>query len=189
MLADERESTHMPQISRLLATTLLAVIALWPGAAAAQPQPEQPAAPLMTVEQAQAAYAAAGYTVDRAYAWDWTRPPVTSFKVHSQNDGRVLMVLVYPSSTAADTARLLAAGALPPSAQGTNPHMVPGYGPSLWSGNVGLVQSSAEQLMRVYEARGTGMPGDRVVLEDPTLPNIAVDLDFQQALQGSAVNI
>jgi len=175
--------------------SLLAMIAVSPGLAVAQAQPVQPSAPLMTVEQARAAYTAAGYAVDQAYIWDWTRPPVTSFEVHGQNDGRVLMVLVYSSNSAADAARLQGASheqarnAGQPLAPGVNPHMVFGYGPSLWSGNVGLVQSTAEQLMRMYESRGTGMPGDGPILEDPTMPNIAVDLDFQQALQGSVVSL
>jgi hypothetical protein len=196
MLADERESTQMPNISRWIVTSLLAMGALWPGLAAAQTEPEQPSGPLLSIEQVRAAYGAAGYSVDRAYVWDWTRPPVTSFQVHGQSDGRVLMVLVYASNTAADSARLQAESheqalkAGQPGVVGTGPHMVLGYGPSLWRANVALVESTDSQLMRVYEARGTGMPGDKVFLEDPTMPNIAVDLDFLEALQQSgAVNV
>jgi len=161
---------------------------LSPGRAAAQTPPEPP----LSVAQVQAAYGAAGYNVDQAYAWDWTRPPVTSFQVHGQTDGRVLMVLVYASNTAAEGARLQAETheqAFGIGQGGAGPHMVLGYGPSLWRGNVALVQSTDAQLMRVSESRGTGMPGDKVFLEDPSLPNIAVDLDFQEALQSGAVNL
>ena len=105
------------------------------------------------------------------------------------------MVLVYASNTAAEGARLQAETheqALrfgQPGIVATGPHMVLGYGPSLWRGNVALVQSTDAQLMRVSEARGTGMPGDKVFVDDPSLPNIAVDLDFQEALQSGAVNL
>jgi len=154
--------------------------------------------PLMTVDQVRSAFNAAGYRVDQANTWDWTRPPVTSFEVHGLNDGRVLMVLVYPSTTAANDALLQAESheqalnAGQASTGGSGPHLVAGFGESSWSGNVALVETTESQLDRMYQAqmdRDNGILGNEVVLDDPAAPNIAVDLDFLQALQSSAANL
>src|SRR5690348_5685021 len=96
----------MLRVTRWFASCALATVALWPAAAAAQSEPQP--APLMSLDQARTAFNGAGYSVDQAYTWDWTLPPVTSFEVHGHNDGRVLMVLVYPSMTAAQDARHMA---------------------------------------------------------------------------------
>jgi hypothetical protein len=151
----------------------------------------------MTVDQVRDAFGGAGYTVDESRTWDWTWPPVTTFQVHT-NDTRVVLVLVYPSLTAAQDARKLAESheqALEsgqPGARGSGPHLVSGYGFSDWNGNVALVQSSALQLERLYDAqvdRDMRAVGDVGAVGDPSTPDIPVDLDFLEALRGSAVNL
>lgn len=181
------------RISQLLFASLLVASAAWPMSAAAQSDP-----PLMTVDQVRTAFTSAGYSVDQATTWDWTRPPVTAFEVHGLNDGRVLMVLVYPSMTAAYDALQLAQSheaalnAGQPLSSGSGPHMVSGFGTSTWARNVSLVESSESQLERMYQAqadRDNGIFTDQVVVDDPSAPMIAVDLDFIQALQASAANL
>jgi hypothetical protein len=107
------------------------------------------------------------------------------------------MVLVYPSQTAAEDARQMAESheqslnAGQPVARG-GPHLVSGYGPSDWNGNVALVQSSEVQLERLYDTqvnRDMRAVGDVGVVGDPSTPDISVDVDFLQALRGSAVNL
>jgi hypothetical protein len=179
-------------IARSFFASLLVAGALWPVSAAAQ------STPVMTVDQVRGAFTTAGYRVDGATSWDWTRPPVTSFEVHGLNDGRVLMVLVYPNMTAANDALLLAQSheqalnAGQPLASRGAPHMVSGFGMSTWSGNVALVESTESQLAAMYQAqvdRDNGVISDQVMVDDPSAPNIAVDLDFLQALQGGAANL
>jgi hypothetical protein len=186
----------MHRITRAVASSLLVACALWPVAATAQTQSLND--PLMTVDQVRDAFGGAGYRIDESHAWDWTWPPVTTFEVHGQNDGRVLMVLVYPSQTAAQDARQMAESheqalnAGQPFARGGGPHLVSGYGLSDWNGNVALVQSSEVQLERLYDAqvdRDMRAVGDVGVVGDPSTPDISVDVDFLQALRGSAVNL
>jgi hypothetical protein len=155
--------------------------------------------PLLSVDQARAAFTSAGYQVGQAHVWDWTQPPVATFDIHDQVNDRVVMVLVYPSATAAQLGRVeaeaheqtLSAGQ--PLTRSDGPHLVIGYGPSIWNGNIALVQTSQTQLERMYRAQtdrdnGVYVDPDRV-LGDPNLPTLAVDLDFQQALQNGAVNL
>ena len=82
---------------RSLAAGLAAAMCLWPVAAAAQSTGP-------TVEQVRAVYASAGFQVDSALTWDWTSPPVSTFRVHDASQGRELMVLVYPDPAAAQLA-------------------------------------------------------------------------------------
>lgn len=107
------------------------------------------------------------------------------------------MVQVYPSFDAAQTGRLqaesheqtLSGGS--PDANGTGPHLVDGYGPSVWSGNAALVQTTQSELNREYRAQ---IERDSDLYEDPAIQdltptNLAVDLDFLRALQSGAVNL
>src|SRR5205085_12138891 len=107
----------------------------------------------------------AGYQVDPAYEWEWTSPPVTSFQVHDPVGDRIVMVLVYPSNSAAALARQ--------DASAQREHLVIGYGPSSWNGNVALVQSSPWQLERAYQAQADRDNGVYVDVE-PQLARTAV---------------
>jgi hypothetical protein len=186
----------MHRFSRVVACSLLMASALWPVAGSAQTEPRN--APPITVEQVRDAFGGAGYALDESRAWDWTWPPVTTFEVHGRSDGRVLMVLVYPSMTAATDARLMAErheqslNVGDRVVRGSGPHLVSGYGLSVWNDNVALVQSSEVQLERLYDAetnRDMRASGDVGVVGDPSTPDISVDVDFLQALRGSAVSL
>jgi hypothetical protein len=178
---------------RSIAASLAAAVCLWPVAAGAQE-----AQPLraMTVEQARDTFAGAGYQVDEALSWDWTSPPVKSFQVHDPR-GRILMVLVYGSTTAAEAERLQAEAheqAQQPwqSVSGVGPHLVIGYGTSVWRGNVALVQTTQSELNRAYQSqqdRDNGQYVESTPAGEPGAPLLAVDLDFQQALDNGAVNL
>ena len=161
------------------------------GPALAQDAPE--ARPVATVEQLRSAFNATGYQADPALNWDWTSPPVSSFVVHDARRDRVLMVLVYPSVSAAEAARLQAAARDADSGQtGAGPHLVNGFGPSVWTGNVALVQTTQSSLDRDYQLqvdRDTGVRVDPDLVREPSLPTVAVDLDFQQALETSVANL
>jgi len=150
-----------------------------------------------TVEQARQAFSDAGYTVDQAHTWDWTSPPFATFQVKDSSRDRVLVVLVYPSVGAAQVARLQAASneqpsAARPSGGDVGPHMVIGYGPSTWSGNVAMVQTTGSQLLQLYQIQ-IDQSNDFYVNPDlaraSSQPQIAVDVDFQQALQNGLVNL
>src|SRR5215469_10596209 len=142
---------------RSLIVVAAAVACLWPVAATAQVQQFPQMAPeVRTVEQARQAFSDAGYTVDQAHTWDWTSPPFATFQVKDSSRDRVLVVLVYPSVGAAQVARLQAASneqpsAARPSGGDVGPHMVIGYGPSTWSGNVAMVQTTGSQLLQLYQ--------------------------------------
>jgi hypothetical protein len=151
-----------------------------------------------SVEQARAAFAGAGDQVDAAHTWDWMAPSFSSFQVRDTASDRVLMVLVYPGADAAQAARLEAAAheqalnaGIPVS--DAAPHLVTGYGPSTWMGNVALVETTGSQLDRLYKAqldRDTGLSVDPQLTQDPIDAGVAVDIDFQEALQrGAVVNL
>ena len=97
----------------------------------------QPAPSIETPDQVRAKFIALGYQVDEPTMW-WTNGS-TTFLVHdpigaSNGEGRVLMVLVYPDleTAQAERARAMSAeveqGA---SMDREEPHLVPGYGPSI----------------------------------------------------------
>jgi len=151
----------------------------------------------MGVGDVRAIFTNAGYQVGQTYAWDWTSPPVNSFQVRDPNSDRVLMALVYADQAGADTARAQAAAqdhtsgdaAMPNS---VGPRLVPGFGRSLWNGNVALVQTTEAELIREYQSRTdrtSGMDGEQLGLDAPALVNASVDLDFQLALIAGAVNL
>ncbi len=162
---------------RSLAASLAVAMCLWPVAAAAQDAPQTGP----TVEQVRGVFAGAGFQVDSALSWDWTAPPVSTFRVHDSAQGRELMVLVYPNAMAAQAAR------------DRGPHLVIGYGESVWRGNVALVQTTQAELDRAFQLQNDRDNGEFVVeppvVREPGLPSYAVDLDFLQALENSAANL
>jgi hypothetical protein len=151
-----------------------------------------------TVEQARDAFRSAGYTVSEAHSWDWMVPPVSSFQVQDATEDRVLMVLVYPSVSAAEAARLQAASHEQASkvesadSAGASPRLVTGYGPSVWNGNVALVEASGSQLRQLQQTQLDRDNNDSIETDSSQAPGqmgVVVDLDFQQALQRSTVNL
>jgi hypothetical protein len=169
---------------RSLVACLSVVVCLWPVSVGAQSQDTPSSSPSFTIDQARSAFSGPDYQLDRAYIWEWTVPPVASFQVRDLTNERVLMVMVYPDTNAAQLARL--------QAERTNEHLVVGYGPSTWQGNVALVQTTASQLQAVFQAqadRDNGVYVERGIAQDPATPNKAVDADFIEALNGGAANL
>jgi hypothetical protein len=105
------------------------------------------------------------------------------------------MVVVYASATAAETGLLQARArehAQHPGSVATtwsDPHLITGYGESVWRGNVALVQTTQAELDRLFQLQNDR---DNCVYVDPDAvqesqpPSFAVDLDFQQALDNHA---
>jgi hypothetical protein len=99
---------------------------------------------------------------------------------------RVLTVVIYASTDDADTARIEAARAQLGDPGGVDEaRLVSGFGPSVWTANVALVQSTESRLDRI--GTNAGMydhvgPGLQPVVD-------TVDLDFQQALINGVVNL
>jgi hypothetical protein len=181
----------MHRATRSFLRGLVVAGCLWPLAGAALAQDLPSTGPTLTVDEARGAFASAGYQVGQTLTWDWTSPPVSSFHVHDLASGRVLMVLVYPTAAAAQTERRQAL-AHEPGLLGGNPHLIPGYGQSLWSGNVALVQTTQSQIERVFQMqldRDNGVYVNTDLVQDPSTPEFAVDIDFQQALERGAVNL
>jgi hypothetical protein len=176
----------MHRFTRSVLVGLSVVGCLWPAAVGAQAQDSA----VFSVDQVRNAFSTAGYQVEPAYQWDWTQPPVTSFQVRDPANDRVLMVLVYPSAAAAEAARLQA-GRNDPRADA--PHLVAGYGASAWEGNVALAESSQSQLQALYQMQADRDNGvytaDTAQAQDPSVPGIAVDLDFLQALNNGVTNL
>jgi hypothetical protein len=180
---------------RSIAASVAVAMCLWPVAAGAQETQPLPATG-MSVDQARQAFAGAGYQVDEAISWTWTSPPVKTFQVHDPN-GRILMVLVYGSATAADAERLQAqaheeAQQAGQTLSAAGPHLVTGYGTSVWRGNVALVQTTQSELNRAFQNqqdRDNGLYVERSPADEAGAPLFAVDLDFQQALDNGAVNL
>jgi hypothetical protein len=189
----QRRPQQMSRSKGLVVVVALAIgcLSLLAGSAYAQPAAD-------TVEQARGAFARAGYQVDAAHTWDWMAPSFSSFQVRDTANDRVLMVLVYPSADAAQAARLEAAAHeqmlnVESPERDAAPRLVTGYGPSTWIGNVALVETTGYQLDRIYKAqvdRDAGLYVDPQLMQSPIGADVAVDPDFQQALQrGAVVNL
>jgi hypothetical protein len=67
------------------------------------------------------------------------------------------------------------------------PHMISGYGRSTWNQNVALVETTQPDIDRRYQAQVECDSG--AGLDQPPPSEVAVDPDFQQALQRGAVNL
>ena len=65
------------------------------------------------------------------------------------------------------------------------PHVVEGYGPSVWNGNVAMVESTQSELDHLFQTRlddANGVQADTNLAWEHSVTNDAVDIDFQQAL-------
>ena len=156
-----------------------AVIAVLPQTSAGA---QSLSSPVVTPEQVQADYLAQGFRTSTPQKW-WTNGS-TTFTVEDPTEqnspsARTLMVIVYPDLASADAERRDGA------------RLVPGYGPSVWQGNVALVQTTRAELARRYalEVNGndptfvrTGAEQEMVAAE----PNYAVGLDFLAVVQPMA---
>ena len=161
------------------------VACLWPAAAGAQSAPSS----ALTVEVARTQFASLGYQVSAPTTW-WTSDHVTTFTVADSAEqdaatGRIVMVFVYPDVATADAERERAQAreSGSESAASGAPHLVPGYGPSAWRGNVALVQSTRQELQRQYAAQldqDMLAFGSVAATAEPTSApaQVAVDLDF-----------
>ena len=190
----------MHQSNRSILTGVACAICVSLMAGPAMAQEIVPAERHLTADQARGAFIAAGYLLHRTTNWEWMSPPVTTFDVHDSVNGRVLMVLVYPDATAALAGRVQAdsreralsvAGMAGMARNQAGPRIVLGYGPSVWNGNIAMVQTSQGRLDRLYQAQNecdVGMYLDSDVAREPDF-DVAVDLDFQLALQDGTVNL
>jgi hypothetical protein len=163
-------------IATLLSASVLTVMLLWPVAASAQVTDTTPP---MDVEQVRSGFVNLGYQVEPPLRWEWTNPPATTFRVTDAARDRLLVVLVYPTTAAAESA-----------APRDGRRLVLGFGPSTLWGNVALVQTNSGDLGRAYRAQKAvddGMDGDRLV-ESP-LVGARVDFDFLQALGTSVASL
>ena len=145
-----------------------------------------------TPDQLQTQYIAHGYRVDAPVTW-WTPDHVTTLRVSDPASDRVVMLLVYPDSATAAAERSNAEAREGRTA-GMGPHMISGYGYSIWRGNVALVESTADGLARQYAADQaednqvmTGMPP---AVDSPNLsPTYAIDQDLIDVIDGEMVNL
>jgi hypothetical protein len=187
----------MYRIIRSVCSGLVVAASLSFSASAAHAQAAT-ASPVLSVDQVREAFSKAGYEVDQAQAWNWTSPPVSSLQVRDANTDRLIMVLVYQSTTAAQAALLeaetheqaLNAGAM--TTGGGAPHLITNYGRSVWSANVAMVQATQAGAERAYSAQidsessPGGVPTAGAIAEQP---EFSVDVDFLQALQQGTVNL
>jgi hypothetical protein len=184
-------------IIRSVCSGLVVTASLFFSAGAAHAQAAT-ASPLLSVDQVRDAFSEAGYQVDQAHAWNWTSPPVTAFQVRDANTGRLIMVLVYQSMTAAQAALLeaethdQALNAGVPTTGGGAPHLITNYGKSVWDRNVAMVQTAQNDVERAYQAQ-IDCDNDPGCVPTPsasaTQPEFSVDVDFLQALQHGTVNL
>jgi len=182
----------MHRVLHLTTGVLLALACAWPATSNAQSVDSS-----VQLEQVRTAFVAAGYQVENPLIWEWMQPPVSTFRVHDTAQDRVLLVLVYPSARAAVDARLQAEvndqmrqAGRPVTSGGEGPHLVTGYGPSTWLGNVALVETSESALSRAFSEqteRDAQMSG--TALANWTPPDVAVHLEFIQALTTSVTNL
>jgi hypothetical protein len=182
----------MNRLWRSMAAALAAAGCLWPVAAAAQEGP--PTDRVVAAEQVRETYSANGFRVEPSVNWDWLSPPVSTFRVHDPARDRVLMVLVYASAAEARAgfAQARANEQDQESAIGAGPHLVTGYGASVWRGHVALVQTTQAELAGVSQGqhdRNIGMHSSlrEAAAAGPT--SYAVDFDFQQALDSITINL
>ena len=180
----------MSRFIRTVFASVAAVAWLWymtrPAFAQAAPSTNA----TFSVDQTRAAFSNAGYRVGESHTWDWMEPPFTSFRVSDPATDRMLTVMVYANVDAADTARLQAAHGHTQDDSSHGPALVTGFGPSFWSGNVALVQSTESTFQRLYQlqvARDMSVNGEAApALERPV---VTVDVDFARALVTGAVDL
>jgi hypothetical protein len=140
----------------------------------------------MNVDDVRTSFVSGGFQVDQPHAWTWMNPPFTSLQIHDPASHRVLMLMIYPDSAAARTARTHALAHDPGQAE---PHLIEGYGPSVWNGNVAMVQSTRSELDHLFQTRmddASGVEVDTNLAWEHSVTADTVDMDFLQALDNAA---
>jgi hypothetical protein len=182
---------HMPRFIYTVCASVPVAVWLWsmPPSAFAQAATSTNAA--FSADQTRVVFANAGYLVGESHTWGWMQPPFTAFRVSDPATGRVLTVVVYANVDAAEQARLQAArGQIHDASSVDGPPLVPGFGRSLWSGNVALVQSTESKLQHLYqqqEARDMRVDDDATPVVERALDS--VDVDLAKALVIGAVGL
>jgi len=143
----------------------------------------------LTVDQVRSEFITDGFNAGTPSTW-WGASAPISFRVTDPNSDRVIMVLVYPDSLAAASARDHAQGQ-EASDQG---RLVPGYGLSTWVRNVAIVESTGADLARMYQTAldqdnevAIGEPGLAVSM--PSQPTYAVDADLVGVVDNVTANL
>lgn len=174
---------NRPTLRSLSAVFASAIVALSAAPFAASAQSTD-----LTVDQVRGEFVADGYQVGAALNW-WTNNHVTTFTVAdaSPQNGRIVMVLVYPDAA---TAQAETAG----SDQLTGPRLVPGYGPALVRQNVALLESSRQELSQRYAAEQAlqeqaEFGASSITPIAPMLVTTAVDAEFLSALDASFASL
>src|SRR5260370_23923439 len=78
--------------------------------------------------------------------------------------------------------------ALPHEPALAEPHLIEGYGPSVWTDNVAMVESTQSELDHLFQTRlddANGVEVDTNLAWEHSVTNDAVDVDFQQALDNT----
>ena len=139
---------------------------------------------VLTPEQVRTQFLSEGFQTSEPIKW-WTNGS-TSFTVEDPTEqnspsARVLMVIVYADADSAAVERHDGA------------HLVPGYGPSVFQGNVALMQSTRSELSRRYATElnandPTYVPSGAAadVLAEP---GYSVGRDFLAVLQDGVANL
>ena len=165
----------------LLFAAASAVVAVAPMAPAGAQSTE---GPILTPEQVRAEYLQHGFRASEPLTW-WTDGS-TTFTVEDSTErgspsGRILLVIVYPDAATAEAGRRDGA------------HLVPGYGPSIFRGNVALVQTTRAEQARRYAAEvarddptSAGIGAAPEPLAEPSSP---VGLDFLAVVQGGLADL
>jgi hypothetical protein len=106
---------------RTLVAVFTTAVCLWPASLAASAQEAERVEQTLTVAQIRGTYLEAGFVLDQPNHWDWTSPPVTSFRIRDRTSDRTLMVLIYADGAAAQTARVHAQAQNPNDSASPNP--------------------------------------------------------------------
>jgi hypothetical protein len=148
-----------------------------------------------SVDDVRASFLDTALQIEAPHAWSWSSSPVTSMQMRDA-DGQVLLALIYTDSNVATLAREQAEADERRTSGGTaiagSPHLVEGYGPSVWYGNVALVQAAQSDLNRLYQQtidRANGIEASTAEIVAVSTPLHAVDFDFQQALDQHLANL
>jgi hypothetical protein len=172
-LASVRERRDPMRNIMLLVATVLGVACLAPPVAAQQFASDP--ASVRAVDELRSALTSVGFIVDEPRTWDWLTPPVSSVRVHDGATGRVLMIVIYPSTESALVAR----------ARANDGSLAAGFGDTVWIGNLALSQSTELHLSQVdalVAHRENGAFTEDEVFTLFQHPTYAVDRDFLQAL-------